>query len=374
MNTKVMIIAGEPSGDRIGAGLAKALLGKDPSLELMGLGGPEMKAAGVNTFEDMTRWAVVGLFEVAKNYFNFRRVFHLIYGKIQTVRPQAVVLIDFPGFNLRLAKALRRTGIPVIYYVSPQIWAWGKRRIALIRRTIHRMMVILPFEENFYRREGVKVDFVGHPLADESIDGVRSQVKQDTQGMNPVVAILPGSRANEIERHGRVLIDAAVKLRQKFEHIGFVIPCATDFAYEKMKEAAKNLDFIRLYHGFMKECVTASSLAWVCSGTATLETGFWGTPMIVFYRVAALTAFLIRRLIRVPFVGLVNLVAGQKIVPELLQEDFNAEKLAGLSRDFFSNSASLGRMRQDLRVIRQKLGMPGASQRAAQIVLEVALS
>ncbi len=370
-NAKIFIIAGEPSGDRIGADLARALLEKNASLELMGLGGPAMKKAGVKISQDMTQMAVVGLFEVAKHYFEFRKIFHSICEQIKTQAPKIVILIDFPGFNLRLAKVLHRYKIKVIYYVSPQIWAWGKRRIKMMRRTIHRMIVILPFEEDFYRRQGVKVDFVGHPLVDrDSEDFDVGGIQEDTKGMNPLIAILPGSRVREIEHHEKILLNTARALKIKWPNMGFVIPCATPFAYEYMKGKTQGMDFIRLYQGKMRECLFLAQLAWVCSGTATLETGFWGTPMIIFYRVASWTAFLIRLLIKVPFVGLVNLVVGRKIVPELLQEDFNSKNLVQLTEQFFSNPSSLKKMSEDLTEVRKKLGMPGASLRAAEIVLE----
>ncbi|MBI1871081.1 MAG: lipid-A-disaccharide synthase [Chlamydiae bacterium] len=370
---KIMIIAGEPSGDQIGALLAQALRKENPHLKLEGLGGEMMKEAGVQILEDITKWAVVGLFEVFKNYWNFKKVFRLICERLDEERPQGVVLIDFPGFNLRLAKVIRQKGIRVIYYVSPQIWAWGKRRIKTILNTVHRMLVILPFEEAFYKASGVSVNFVGHPLVD-FYETYRNKLdlKKDLNlaGRDPIIAILPGSRVNEIEKHWETLSKATDRVREKHPNAHFVIPCATRPIYETLSKKLEQHLFIHLYQNGMKECLVASRLAWVCSGTATLETAFLGVPMIVFYKIFGLTAFLIRRLIRVPFVGLVNLVADKKIVPELLQQDFNPEMLSKTTEEFLSHPALLDQIIIEEGHVRDRLGPPGASKRAALMILE----
>jgi lipid-A-disaccharide synthase len=319
----------------------------------------------------MTRWAVVGLFEVIKNYRNFRKVFYRVCDELDRSRPDAVVLIDFPGFNLRLAKVIHQKGIPIYYYVSPQIWAWGKRRIKLIKRIVHRMIVILPFEEDFYRREGVKVSFVGHPLVDFYMHYEdKMNLTHEISGANPVIAILPGSRSNEIQRHLPILLEAAARLKKDLPRSCFVIPCATDLIYEEVSKRVRDRESVRVYRNSMKECLAVSQLAWVCSGTATLETAYLRVPLIVFYKVFPFTGFLIRRIIKVPFVGLVNLVAQKKIAPELLQKDFTPDRMARASLDFFSNGSSLRQVHEDLEEVRKKLGSSGASLRAAEIILE----
>ncbi|MBI1882624.1 MAG: lipid-A-disaccharide synthase [Chlamydiae bacterium] len=369
-NPRIMILAGEPSGDKMGAQLAQALIQKDPSVELLGVGGSLMRQNGVQILEDMTRWAVIGLLEVVKHYREFRRVFRELSRTLDEWKPNAVVLIDFPGFNLRFAKRAHRKKVRVIYYVSPQVWAWGKRRLGLMKKIIDRMLVILPFEKDFYERNNMAVDFVGHPLVDEGEKQTSSGMSKELEKFYPRISILPGSRVNEVHRHWDVLLEAARQMRREFPKICFLVPCATDYLYEEIRRSTKGEDFMHLYRGRMRECLLASQFAWVCSGTATLETAYCGVPMIVFYRVSRITAFLIRRLIQVPFVGLVNLVAAQKIVPELLQEDFKSEHLAQMTKDFLSNEKVLNETRQALREVLQKLGEPGASARAAEIILK----
>lgn len=354
----------------MGAQLAQALIQKDPSVELLGVGGSLMRQNGVQILEDMTRWAVIGLLEVVKHYREFRRVFRELSRTLDEWKPNAVVLIDFPGFNLRFAKRAHRKKVRVIYYVSPQVWAWGKRRLGLMKKIIDRMLVILPFEKDFYERNNMAVDFVGHPLVDEGEKQTSSGMSKELEKFYPRISILPGSRVNEVHRHWDVLLEAARQMRREFPKICFLVPCATDYLYEEIRRSTKGEDFMHLYRGRMRECLLASQFAWVCSGTATLETAYCGVPMIVFYRVSRITAFLIRRLIQVPFVGLVNLVAAQKIVPELLQEDFKSEHLAQMTKDFLSNEKVLNETRQALREVLQKLGEPGASARAAEIILK----
>jgi lipid-A-disaccharide synthase len=369
----LMIIAGEPSGDRIAALLAKEIFEKNPRVRLTGLGGPMMKEAGVELLRDMTSLAVVGLIEVLKNYSEFKKIFRQVLNEVDRQKPEAVVLIDFPGFNLRLAKELHRRGIRIIYYVSPQIWAWGKRRIGLIRRVVDRMIVILPFEEKFYREEGVHVHYAGHPIVDYYRDySDLPDFEKKLPDGRPRIALLPGSRSHEIQRHLPLLLEAAKVLRKSLPGASFVIPCANEAIFKEAEQYIGSQNFIRPFLHSMKECLTHADFAWVCSGTATLETAFFAVPMIVVYKTSAFTAFVARKVIRVPFIGLVNLVAGKQIVPELLQQDFNPENLAGKSLEYLKDANRLSTMKKELEKIREILGKPGASSRAAEIILEAA--
>lgn len=367
----LMIIAGEQSGDRIAALLAEEIQQKSPGLDLIGLGGPMMRDAGVELMRDMTSLAVVGLIEVLKNYSEFKKIFRQVLEQVDRRKPEAVVLIDFPGFNLRLAKQLHKRGIRIIYYVSPQIWAWGKRRIALIRRVVDQMIVILPFEEKFYKEEGVKVHYAGHPMVDyyEKYSDVPDFEKNLPAG-RPRIAILPGSRPHEIQRHFSDLLETAEILKKSMPDISFIIPCANEGIFQEAIKQTRDKNFIRPFLHSMKECLTHADFAWVCSGTATLETAFFGIPMIVVYRTSCFTAFVARRVIRVPFIGLVNLVAGKQVVPELLQEEFQPEKLAEKTLEYLNEPGGIHNMKRELGKIKEILGGPGASKRAAQIILE----
>jgi len=369
----LMIIAGEPSGDRIASLLAGEILMKNPQVRLTGLGGPMMREAGVSLLRDMTSLAVVGLIEVLKNYSEFKKIFRQVLHEVDHQKPEAVVLIDFPGFNLRLAKELHRRGIRVIYYVSPQIWAWGKRRIGLIRRVVDRMIVILPFEEKFYREEGVQVHYVGHPMVDHYEAYVDAQdFQRNLPAGHPRIALLPGSRTHEIQRHLPILLEAAEGLKNSLPEVSFIMPCANESILKEAEKYIGKKNFIRPFLHSMKECLTHADFAWVCSGTATLETAFFAVPMIVVYKTSAFTAFVARKVIKVPFIGLVNLVAGKPAVPELLQEDFNPTHLIGKTLEYLKDEQSLNAMKKELGTIRAILGNPGASRRAAEIILEAA--
>ena len=367
----LMIIAGETSGDRIAALLAKEILEKHPQVRLRGLGGPMMREAGVELLRDMTSLAVVGLIEVLKNYSEFKKIFRQVLDEVDRQKPEAVILIDFPGFNLRLAKELHKRGIRIIYYVSPQIWAWGKRRIGLIRRVVNQMIVILPFEEKFYRGEGVHVHYAGHPMVDYYQNySDAPDFEKKLSASRPRIAILPGSRPHEIQRHLPPLLEAAETLQKFLPEASFIIPCANETIFQEAAKYIGNKNFIRPFLHSMKECLTHADFAWVCSGTATLETAFFAVPMIVVYKTSAFTAFVARKVIRVPFIGLVNLVAGKELAPELLQEDFNPENLAGKTLEYLKDTNRLSMMKKELEKIREILGKPGASRRAAEIILE----
>ena len=368
---KVMIVAGEHSGDRLGSFLVRELFKRSSQLEIFGIGGTLMQKEGVRLIEDLTDFAVIGLWEVLKHYRVFKKVFKKACQTIEEEQPDLLVLIDFPGFNLRLAKAAKKRNVKVVYYVSPQFWAWGGRRVHVVKSAVDKMLVILPFEKAFYDRHQIACEFVGHPLVDWNhasyhLDELRSLIGSSS----PVLGVLPGSRKNEVRRHLDILLHAAQMLQQDYPQAKFLVPCASDYIYEFVQERVKGLPSVKLLHGSMHECFRVCDLVWVTSGTATLEAGYAGVPMIVVYKISKLTEWIARLLIKVPYIALVNLVAGEKLVPELLQSELTSENLKNLSMTLIENTPERVEMQKKLAGIKEKLGPIGASERAAKSILQ----
>ncbi len=374
---KVLIVCGEPSGDAHAAALVRALKARRPGVEFFGAGGPKLKAEGVELLYDLTAVAVVGFFEVLKHLKTFRQVFDLLLREAAGRRPDVAVLLDYPGFNLALAKKLKAMGIPVVYYISPQVWAWGKGRIKAIRRDIDRMLVILPFEKDFYEKEGVAVSFVGHP----AIDSVRASVAREDFlagiGLDPaapVISLLPGSREKEV----RSLLPAMLGACRIVDR--YMPPGKTQFVILRSSAVPESVfaSCLAQYPGLKVSIATgrtydgiaASDFALVCSGTATLETGILGTPMVILYRVHLLTWLYIRLLIRIPFIGLVNIVKGKKVMEELIQFDCTPQRIADEVLRALKDGQRMEELRRELRGIRESLGEPGASDRAAEEVIK----
>jgi len=322
---------------------------------------------------DAREVAIMGALEVARALPKFLRVFRRLRDAANELKPRLVILIDWPEFNLRLAKRLKRDGHRVIYYISPQIWAWRSYRIHAIKRDVEKMLVILPFEKDYYERNGVEVDYVGHPL----LDSVRvTAAREDFCSRNrldptkPVVALLPGSRHSELKHILPPMVEAAKLLNQSHPHFQFVLPLALTFARE---EIASQIDSIaiRVIEHDTYSAIAAADLAVVASGTATLETAIIGAPLIVVYRASQLNWRIFRPLINTPFVGMPNLIAGKEIAPELLQDDLSGESLAKLIVEFLSDPARLEQSRADLAEVRNRLGEANASERAASKILEL---
>lgn len=377
-----MIVAGEASGDKHGAHLVEALRSLPPqaSFEFFGAGGDEMRAAGVETLVDAREVAIMGVLEVASALPKFLRAFRLLRDAARERKPDAVILIDWPEFNLRLAKKLKRDGQRVVYYISPQVWAWRSYRVNQIRRDVERMLVILPFEKDYYAARGVQVDYVGHPLLD-SVKVTATQAefcaKHNFNSARPLVALLPGSRCKELAYILPPMIEAARLLHSSHPDIQFVLPLATTLTRtEAERVIAENggAANVRLIENDTYNAVAASSLAIVASGTATLETAIIGTPLIVAYKASQLNWRIFRPLIRVPFVGMPNLIAGREIAPELLQGDLNAETVAAHITAFLDDQPRLLRARADLAEVRAKLGEANASGRAAQSIFNLIAS
>lgn len=394
--TTLMILAGEASGDRRAAELVRALRHCAPEQQLVffGLGGPALRAEGVHTLADIADTAIIGPLEIARALGKFLALSRDLVQAGRERRPQAVILVDWPEFNLRIVKKLKRLGLTTIYYISPQVWAWRRYRVRTIRRYVDRMIVILPFEVEFYRREGISVDYVGHPL----MDSVRATLDRRTfcqkYGLvadRPIVSLLPGSRRTEVNHILPVMIEAAGLVSRKVD-AQWVIPLAPTIPREFVRDVLKRslIEGQETPEGLSSERISLpltggvralfllndtynalahSDLAVVTSGTATLESALLGTPLIVVYRARAINYWLIRPLLRLDTFGMVNLIAGERIAPELIQHNLTAEKLSTLVRDLLEDEAQRQAMKEKFIRLRERLGDGGAAERAARVVL-----
>jgi lipid-A-disaccharide synthase len=369
---KLMIIAGEASGDLQAANLLKSLKSINPSIEAFGMGGKKMSSEGAEIIYDVTELAVVGFFEVLKYLGTFKKIFEKLAGLLETRKPDAVILVDYPGFNLRFAKTAKEKNIPVIYYISPQIWAWGENRIHEIKKCVDKMIVIFGFEENIYKEAGVKVSFVGHPFLDivkpvwKKDETIKiSHLKHDSIK----IALMPGSRKKEVEKHLPSMLRACEIIKNK-------IPSA-EFIISRIKELDQNLYNKIIKRSAIKphsldnkpyEVMDIADLVIVSSGSATLEIAIMEKPMVIIYKTSFLTWLLAKNLIKIPDIGLVNIVAGKRIVPELMQFDATPKNMAKEALDILNNHKRIHEIKEALRKVKSKLGETGASSRAAHAI------
>jgi lipid-A-disaccharide synthase len=374
MPKRIMIITGEVSGDLYGSLLATEIFKIEPGVEMSGVGAERMVEAGVETFLDSKDLSVVGFWEAITRIHKLRQALDYVKRQIAKRVPDLLILIDYPGMNLRLARFAKTRGVKVMYYVSPQIWAWGRDRIKLIRKNVDKMAVILPFEVEMYEREGIDVSYVGHPLID--IVGTDLGREEFVRRLclpadGKLVALLPGSRTQEIRQHIEPLMRMASKLRQKVPGVEFLIvtlPALRDLVVEHMERSGESLA-ITTDHRY--DAISHSDLAVACSGTATLEAALLGTPMIVIYRLALLSWAVGRLIVKVPYISLANLVAGEEIVPEFIQNAVNADALAAEAADILTNDKRRTRMESHLQNVKLSLGPGGATARAAQLALSL---
>jgi lipid-A-disaccharide synthase len=371
----VLIVAGEASADLHGSHLVAALKRLDPGLTFWGIGGACLREAGVRVLFDSSEMAVVGMTEVVSRLATLTRAYLTLKAILRRDRPLLLILLDYPDFNLRLARAAKRFHIPVLYYISPQVWAWRKGRVETIRRCVDRMAVILPFEKDFYREKGLHVEHVGHPLLEEiptDLDGEKVRMELGLDQASPVLALLPGSRKEEVTNLLPVMVEAAVRIRSKHAHLKCLLPRASTIPAELLDGILKksSLD-VQVLHGDVYRVLKACDLALVASGTATLEAAILETPMVIVYRVSFFSYWIGRMVISVPFIGLVNLVAGEEVVPELIQGDVTPERLAQEAMDLLDHDERRREMVKKLRALRETLGQGSASERTARIALEV---
>ncbi len=373
---KVMIMSGEASGDLHGANLAREIRKKDPSIAMYGVGSKQMREAGVRMLADASEISVVGITAVLTHIGAIYRVFSKLKRFFKDERPDILVLIDFPDFNIMLGKAARKLGIPVLYYISPQVWIWRKGRIKTIAGMVKAMIVVFPFVVPLYEKAGVDVRFVGHPLTDVvRSDLTPGQARQvfDLETARRTIALLPGSRKSEIVHLLPDMLAAAKILLSRFHDLQFVLPVAPtvdrDFVRSFVEQSGVPL---RMVEGRVYDVLKASNAAIVASGTATLETGLMALPMVIVYRISALNYFILTKLVRgVKNVGLVNIVAGKRIVPELVQKDSTPKNMADAVMKMLSDPAYYKEVVDGLVCVRAQLGEAGASARAAAVVMEV---
>ncbi len=371
-----MIIAGEPSADMHGGALARQLKISNPDLRISGIGGPQMRKAGVETFADLTQYAVIGFVEVLKHFPIFKHTFELTIQQIKKEQPQAVILIDYPGFNLRLAKRIKQDipKVKIIYYISPQIWAWGKKRIDLIKKTIDKLLVVFKFEETLYKKNGVDAEFVGHPLLEKfnTLRGKNAVLNSmNLSDKDKIICLLPGSRVNEVKKLLPVMLKAAKRLQEKIPEIKFLLIRSLNINPKLIKQITGRYPELNLQiiDKNTYDFINVSAFAWVCSGTATLETAILGIPMLVVYKTSFFTWFISRLLIELPYIGLVNVVAGKKIIPEFIQYQANPAKLVKASLGFFKSSRQeQDNIKQELSKVRENLGTSDANKNAAKAI------
>jgi lipid-A-disaccharide synthase len=369
----ILISAGEASGEMYGAQLIEALRLRDPSLQFFGAGGDRMRAAGCDTVVDVRDLAVVGISEIVSHLPKIYGLFHKLIGEADRRKPDLAIVIDSPAFNWRVARQMRKRGVPVVYYVCPQFWAWRQGRVRLLRKYVDKALVIFPFEEKFYRDRGVDATFVGHPLADLSKpatgrDAYAAKYKLDAA--KPWITLMPGSRMKEVRMNLPTILESASKLGSGYE---FLLPVAPTLDRSFLESLIGSRPSIRLVSDALP-ALAHSRAGIIASGTATVEAAMMGLPFVMVYRVSPLTYLLGRSRVKVPHFAMVNLIAGKEVVPELVQQDFTAEKVVARLSDVLLDGPPRDRMIDGLRAVRGLLRGPDTdglhpAERAAEAVL-----
>jgi lipid-A-disaccharide synthase len=368
-----MIIAGEASGDLHGSGVVRELKRRHPKLEIFGVGGDRMKAAGMQLIYHINELSFMGFAEVLRHLPIIRSVKRALEMVLKFRRPDVLLLIDYPGFNLPFAATAKRNGVKVVYYISPQVWAWHRSRIKRMRGVVDKMLVIFPFEADLYRKEGVDAEFVGHPLLEvlrSNLDRKGFFKRYDLDPNRKLLGLFPGSRLQEVENiFPEMLKGARMIAREQEMQIAVAVAPTLD---EKHFQPFYNLEGIHLIKGATYEAMDHSDFALVTSGTATLETALFTTPMVVVYKTSWLTYLIGRAMVRIKNIGLVNIVAGKRIVPELIQHRATGANLAREALKILRNESVLITMREELSKVRERLGEIGASQRVAERIVQMA--
>lgn len=367
----MLMVAGEASADLHGSNLVKAIKASCPGVTFCGIGGTNMKQAGVKILVSSSDMAVVGLTEVLQRLHTIFRAANKLKATLKTHHPDLLILIDYPDFNLYMARIAKRLKIPVLYYISPQVWAWRSGRVKKIAKRVDRMAVILPFEEEFYRKRGVNVDYVGHPLLDAFESAIPLPAGQPAT-RNPVVGLVPGSRREEIRNMLPIMIKSAEILKIRYPDLRCLLPLAKtiepEFIDSFIRKSSLNIE---VHQGDIYEVLDRCHIALVTSGTATLDAAIMAVPMVIVYKVTPLSYRIGKVLIKTSFIGLANLVAGERVVPELIQDEVTPERLADEALTLIENEHVRKKMITKLHGIRKRLGEGGASERTAKIAAEM---
>ena len=372
---RVMIIAGEASADLHAGKLIRNVLEKNSSIQFFGIGGNDMRAAGVETLVDSAELAVVGLIEVLAHRKVIFGALHQMEEILRTEPPDLLVLIDYPEFNLRLARTAKECNVKVLYYIGPQVWAWRQKRVEIIRQRVDMMAVVFPFEEEFYRQHNVPVEFVGHPLTDELIpvDNI-TQLKNEfgLSANKKTIGLFPGSRRSEVKRLLPIIMESARQLSRRRDDVQFILPVASTLNIEDIRQkiAPYGLDVI-IVNGRSHDVIQSCDTILTVSGTVTLEIALFGIPQVVINRVAWLTYHIVKPMLKIPYIALCNIVAGQQVVPELIQQDATPTKIIHEIERYLDEPAHAAKTKQALLGIRSKLGSGGGIGRIADLLLKM---
>lgn len=371
----VVIVAGEASGDSHAGALADAMMRGNPNLRMIGVGGEAMAEAGVELVADIKSLNVMGLTEIVRKLKSILHVFLSLLKLLKEASPGLLVLVDFPDFNLLLARFAKRYNIPILYYISPQLWAWRAKRTKTIARLVDKMLVILPFEEDFYRNSGINAEFVGHPLIDALRDVPGKLEARKALGIKdktPLIGLLPGSRPSEIRRLAPVMLEATKYIRKSNPESEFILPLARTIHRKEFPFLSDNkIEHLRIFEGQTAIVIKACDLIVGASGTVTLESAILGTPLVIVYKLSPFTYLLARQLIKVPYIGLVNLVARECLAPELIQHDVTPLRIAEEAFRILGDRNRQEYLQKRFVYVKKLLGNPGAADRAAKIALHL---
>lgn len=375
-NTKtkrVIIAVGEASGDLHASHLVKSMLKAKPSLDFYGMGGEKLREAGVRVIFDISELSVMGITEVIRHLGRFYHIFSWIKKSLKNDRPDLIILVDSPDFNLRLARVAKKYNVPVLYYISPQVWAWRAGRVKKIGRLVDKMVVVFPFERSIYEKEGIDVTFAGHPLLDIVKVNKSKEENLKTFGLDEhktTIGLLPGSRMSEVKSLLPPMLGAAEKLSMQFENLQFIVPVAPGLKREEIEKMTTGSTVaVRVVNNTIYEVIDISHLVVVASGTATLETALLTTPMVIVYKMSPVSFFIGKALVKVPHIGMANIIAGKKVVPELLQDEVTAENIIREVSRMLEDTAYHRSICEELTSVKGNLGAPGASGRAAEVAL-----